>query len=131
MHWGTMMNTADTDKRDDDALEALFQQARSAPPEVPDGLLARVIADAEAARPPRGSGIWRTLWQSIGGPAGLGGLVTATLVGVWIGVAPPERLPDIAAGLIDGEYLSADSTTDVLQDDLSEGLAFGWDIEEG
>jgi hypothetical protein len=125
------MSKRDTDMRDDDALEALFQRARSAPPPVPAALMARVLADAQAAQPAPAQGIWRVLWHSIGRSAGLGGLATATLVGVWIGVAPPERIPDIGAEIIVGDYIAADTSTDLQQEYLSDGTAFGWDIEEG
>lgn len=125
------MSERDTDLRDDAALEGLFQRARSAPPEVPAALMARVLADAQEQQPAPVQSIWRTLWHSIGGSAGLSGLVTATLVGVWIGVAPPDQVPDIAAGLIDTDYTFAETGTDLTQDDLSDVTAFGWDIGEG
>lgn len=131
MHWDTTMKRPDKDMRDDDALEAMFQSARSSPPAVPAALMARVLADAQETQPVPAQGIWRTLWHSIGGSRGLGGLVTATLVGVWIGVAPPDQIPDIAASFLDGEYTAADTSNDVQQDDLTDATAFGWDIEEG
>ncbi|MFC6588937.1 hypothetical protein ACFQDZ_18430 [Sulfitobacter pacificus] len=35
----------------DTELEALFQQARATAPQMPDGLLARVLSDAETMQP--------------------------------------------------------------------------------
>lgn len=116
-------------KPDTDRLETLFQDARATPPQMPAGLMDRILADAMAAQPapwPRG---WRGLWRSIGGAPAAGGLVTATAVGFWIGVSAPTGLPDFATQIITGVaademYLLADDTT---APDLT---AFGWDIEE-
>ncbi len=110
---------------DDTALENLFSRARATPPQVPDGLMARVIADAEQVQLSPTSGGWRAWLRAIGGAPGLGGLVTATFVGFWLGVAPPENLPDLA-GQILGQQDSA--LTETTTADLT---GFGWDIDEG
>jgi hypothetical protein len=113
-------------KPDTDMLETLFQDARATPPAMPDGLMDRIMADAVAQQPKAKSGGWRAIWQAIGGAPAFGGLVTATAVGFWIGVAPPSNLPDIATQIITGtEYASFDDTS------LPDFSAFGWDIEEG
>jgi len=104
-------------------LEAAFDAARAAPPVMPDGLAARIVADAEA-RLPRAP-LWKRMMASVGGPAGLGGLVTATVVGFWIGVAPPETMIDPLA-LIGGE-----ASVDALEYEQTAFDGFGWDIEEG
>ncbi|MGB3245256.1 MAG: hypothetical protein WBB25_12020 [Sulfitobacter sp.] len=103
---------------DDAALEAFFDAARADPPMVPQALMARVLADAQAAQPIVGG--WRTWLRALGGAPGLGGLVTATCVGVWIGLAPPQQLPDLG-GLVLGMDTAVDADT----------YALGWDIEEG
>jgi len=111
---------------DDLALESLFDAARADPPQVPEALMARVIADAQTFQP----NIARTRWQgwqgwlrAIGGLPALGGLVTATCVGFWLGVAPPEGLPDLA-----GQVLGQQDSTAL---ETATGLTgFGWDIEE-
>jgi len=115
----------------DDALEAMFDTARAAPPEMPEGLMARVIADAGAVQPARS--IWARLFEGplegVGGIPGLGGLVTATCVGVWLGVAPPANVPDLAGQILGVETLLEDEWDTV---DMTEGLtSFGWDMEEG
>lgn len=113
------MKMTETDKTDA-ALEALFEAARATPPAVPDTLMKGVLNDAMAAQPaaqPRG---WRGWFDQIGGAAGVGGLVTATCVGFWIGIAPPEALPDVGA-LVLGAETSSEADT----------YGFGWDIEEG
>ena len=104
-------------------LEAAFQSARAAPPVMPDGLAARIVADAEAHLPR--APLWKRIMASVGGPAGLGGLVTATVVGFWIGVAPPDGVIDPLA-LIGGE-----ASVDELDYDQTAFDGFGWDIEEG
>ena len=104
-------------------LEAAFQVARAAPPVMPDGLAARIVADAEA-RLPRAS-LWERIMTSVGGPAGLGGLVTATVVGFWVGVAPPDTMIDPLA------LIGVEASVDELDYDQTGFDGFGWDIEEG
>jgi hypothetical protein len=107
---------------DDAKLDELLVQARAAPPSVPERLAARVIADAAAVQPARG--LWPMLSEMLGGLPGLGGLVTATCVGIWLGIAPPENLPDLT-----GEILGFETVTD---EDLEvvDLTGFGWDIGE-
>ena len=117
----------DDRQNDDAALEALFEHARATPPQVPAALTSRVLADARAAQPvPRRRG-WRALVHAIGGVPALGGLVSATVVGFWLGVAPPEAIPDLAGQL----WLATDSATALDTADAQDMATFGWDIEEG
>lgn len=114
-----------TDKHDESDLEALFATARADPPKVPDALMQRVIADAQAEQPAvRGAG-WRGWFASLGGLPALGGLVTATCVGFWLGVAPPDVLPDLAGAVLGADMLS---DGDYESPTIS---GFGWDLEEG
>ncbi|MCU9847770.1 hypothetical protein OEZ60_07090 [Defluviimonas sp. WL0024] len=85
---------AETD-RTDERLEAFFEAARREPPVPTEALLARIHADArqvqDVARPvaaqvPRVP-LRARLAQALGGWQGLGGLVTATAAGLWIGYA--------------------------------------------
>ena len=114
--------TDDKEMTDTD-LEAIFDAARAHPPDVPEQLMKRVVADAATHQPGRSG--WARLFDMLGGLPGLGGMATATCVGIWIGVAPPTNVPDFA-----GQILGFEVTTD-------EGLegatltGFGWDIEEG
>ena len=113
-----------TDDHDDTGLEDLFAEALRSPPVPSQDFLARVISDAGAQQPLTLPG-WRLWLGALGGLPGLAGLATAACVGVWIGIAPPAGLPDIAAGLLGADLLS-DSM------DQSPGLSgFGWEIEEG
>lgn len=112
-------------------LDAVLDVARNAPPQMPVGLGARILADAEANLPP--VPLLQRLMAAIGGTAGIGGLVTATVMGFWIGVAPPEAIGDPLAFVGAGTF-SQDAETD-LDTDVDEALiglgGFGWDSEEG
>ena len=114
-----------TDKNDEDDLEALFAHARATPPRTPDALILQVLADAKAEQPRSPHAGWRAWLAGLGGLPALGGLVTATCVGFWMGVAPPDLLPDLA-----GAVMGVETT----QDTDFEGLGisgYGWDIGEG
>lgn len=98
------MAMTETDKD----LEALFAAARDTRDDMPEGLAARMVADADRIQqdqmapvaPVRSRpGLWDQLQTLLGGWAGMGGLVAASAAGVWIGLAPPEFLPD-PAGLV-------------------------------
>lgn len=129
----------DLDK-DDDALDILFANARATPPDVPDALMARILSDAADVQPEGRKG-WRGWWRSLGGAPGLGGLVTATCVGFWLGVAPPAVLPDLSGQLLgQASTLALDAETGRVTDtgtdtgtDIgteTEVAGFGWYFEE-
>lgn len=83
----------------DAALDALFAEMRAAGPVPSEDLMARILGDAEAAMPGmrpamtapgvarRPAGGLRGLFAALGGWGGVGGLVSATVAGVWIGFA--------------------------------------------
>ncbi|WP_299678993.1 hypothetical protein [uncultured Roseobacter sp.] len=107
-----------------DALEAFFEAARAAPPQVPKALMARVLEDAQEAQAPVRVPIWTRLGEVLGGWQGLSGLAAATCAGLWIGWSPPQALPD-AGALIFGY-----GSTELLSN-TAELTSFGWDLEEG
>ncbi|WP_242650942.1 hypothetical protein [Yoonia tamlensis] len=94
--------------RNDDMLEDIFAQARAVAPAPSDDLIARVLAGATlpqaAPKPaaPRRS-IGQQLLDLLGGWTSVGGLVTATCAGVWIGVAPPSAVQDYTAAYFGDE----------------------------
>lgn len=113
---------------EDRDLEHFFAAARAEAPEISDTLTARILADAEAEIPPaRRETLWAALWAILGGRLGAGGLVTAAAMGIWLGVAPPGALPDLAGQLL---------TETPAQDEAFEAepllmpASFGWDQEE-
>lgn len=88
---------------DDSILEAHFAAARCADTAMPAGLEARMLADADRVQAenlrvgqgaPAGAGHWRQLLALLGGWPAMGGLAAACAAGVWIGVSPPDFLPD-------------------------------------
>lgn len=113
----------------DDALEALFAEARAAPPApVPEDLRARLIAAVPPPAGPVGSRVvgsrvagsrvgWgarlAAFWAEIGGAPALAGVTAAGLAGVWIGFAAPGPAADLA------------STLWLAQNAEVAGLAFG------
>lgn len=121
-----------TDKTEKDLIELdrLLDQAARDDTVVPQTLMARVLDDADTVQPVsvpmrtvRQSGFLARLSQSLGGWAGIGGLAAASCVGFWIGVSPPEALPDAGGFLLGVETGSFG--------EAAELTAFGWDIEEG
>ncbi|WP_245882720.1 hypothetical protein [Yoonia sediminilitoris] len=115
----------------DDVLDDLFAQARATPPQVGADLMGRVLADADQTQAQAGpqaapiarQGYLVRIMESLGGWSAVGGLTAATLIGVWIGAAPPEVLDDVAAGL-SGEVLSLtlfDQTSFYFEEGLADG----------
>ncbi|MCR8828144.1 hypothetical protein NTA49_16520 [Photobacterium sp. TY 1-4] len=111
----------------DAALDDLFQDARA--PQMPEGLMLRVLDAGFAAQPAPGAtraplSRWRRLAAAMGGWQGMGGLVAATCAGFWIGVSPPQYLPDAALSLL-GAGAGFETT------DMTEVAAYGWVVDEG
>ena len=97
-----------------DMLDDLFAEVRSVAPEPSEDLIARVLADAVAPLPkpvvPPPSLFTRAL-DLIGGWPAAGGLVAATMTGLWVGVAPPAAVEDLTASLL-GDQVSVGFFTD-------------------
>ena len=91
----------------DDDLDDLFAAARKQATQPSPALLARILADAAAEQPraPAPAGLARprvrlaALSAALGGGGALAGLATATVAGLWIGLAPPAAVDDFAATL--------------------------------
>ena len=82
-------------------LEAVFEAARQATPELPGALADRIVADAISVQQERQTldpgnhrGRFSQLLALIGGWPAIGGFATACAVGFWIGFAPPQIVPD-------------------------------------
>lgn len=92
----------------DDDLDGLFAEARADSPAPSPALMARILADAAAvqprpaAAPPRRAvprfGLGAVL-AALGGFGSLAGLASAAVAGLWIGLAPPAAVDDLAASL--------------------------------
>lgn len=100
------------------ALDALLAEVADAPvpesgplPVPSDDLMARILADAEAAQvravavPPRVG--WRNWLAALGGWPALGGMAVAGVTGLWLGVAPPAAVDELVAEML-GETVSVD-----------------------
>lgn len=134
-----MTNDRRTD-REERALDALFDVARSDVPEPSPDLLARVLSDAEAVQagrlaetgktPPRRRavpGFWKMLIAAIGGWPSLGGVAAAGIAGLWIGLNPPSAIQDQIS-----QALAETSGFEMLDDGQDALSWFGLDgVEEG
>ena len=83
---------------DKDPLESFFEAARADAPQPSGALMARILADADRESEARSAaarlvepspGRLRAVLAALGGWPVLAGLATATMAGVWIGVAQP------------------------------------------
>ena len=109
---------------DDAMIDALFRDARAIDALPDDGLMARVMADAHRA----GDGLvavadqswWTTLSDILGGWPTVGGLALAGVAGLWVGVAPPTSVENLAASIF-----GTTDTVSFIDDDLDLGFGFG------
>ena len=115
MNWGTTMT------EDKDNLDLLFAQAREDRLDLPDDLAVRILTDAESVRlrrlkpaQPKAQTLWTRVTAGPGGWQGMGGLVAASMAGVWIGFSAPGFLPDPATYIYaqDVSYVVADLSLD-------------------
>lgn len=100
MNWGTKMVD---DRKDDDALEAMFSASRAQPPVMSDDFLARLTADADAAVPqptpiakPATKPNAKPLFGDLKAWFAASGLSGAAVLGMWIGFVMPEMVNTIA-----------------------------------
>lgn len=71
---------------EDDALDAEFSRLRTTPPDVPDALMTRVMADAMSELPrPEPAPIWQNVLRTLGGWPAVAGLAATACVGLWAG----------------------------------------------
>jgi hypothetical protein len=124
-----------SDKNDIDfdmnALDALLNEATHDPAVQPnDAFMARVLDDAMTQRPmPRSvqPSLWEQATTMVGGWLGMGGLVTATCTGFWIGISPPTGLPTQF-----DTFLNMETSVSFLDEsDDSALFGYGWDMEGG
>ncbi len=99
----------DPDFKDVERLEALFADVRDAEaPTLSSDLTARLLADAQSAQSTpqnrQERARWRTWIGEIGGWPSVGGLVTAGIAGLWIGIAPSAMAEDLWASLTGESY---------------------------
>jgi len=107
--------------------QMLDDLARAPVPDLPDALMARILADADAMLPPPGghklrAAWWRQILEGVGGWTAVTGLVAAAATGFVVGL-----------GALDGVGVSAPwmQVDDTYYDTQEATYAFGWDMEEG
>lgn len=102
--------TDTTHRAEREMIDALLEDVAQGPvPPMDAGLMARLVADADRLMPrpePAGGAVavagWRGALDLLGGWPAMGGLVAAGIVGLWIGIAPPDLVNDAVAGLFGG-----------------------------
>jgi hypothetical protein len=119
------------DDRQEARLETVFEEARKAHPEPSAELMARVLADAEAAQvgfaaapaPRPRSGYLRQFFEALGGWPAMAGLAAAGVAGLWLGVSPAVGVSDALASYL-GAGDTASYTVDVMP---GAELGLAWD----
>lgn len=106
----------DDDMPADDILDGFFEAARQQQPQIPEGVVARILADADREQahhlnrsviPVRSKrSFFGDVVAALGGWPSLAGLAAATLAGVWIGYSPPTSLDSIALSVLGSETVS-------------------------
>ena len=113
---------------DDRWLDQMLDDLAHAPVgDVPDDLMARVLADGDAMLPPPGGHRaappwWRQILEGVGGWTAVSGLVAAAATGFVVGL-----------GALDGVGVTTPWTQDyeTYYETEDATYAFGWDMEEG
>ena len=86
------------DKLTDHELSTLFDTAQRRQLEPSKEWMEQVAADAarvlDARRAPPVPSLWNQILTALGGRPGVGGLVAASAVGLWLGAAPPAAIGD-------------------------------------
>ena len=91
----------------DNFVDDLFAQARDQTITPSDDLMARVMADADAAlpqtaavQPAASGGFFASLLDALGGWPVLSGVAAAGFAGLWVGLAPPDTVEGWAADIL-------------------------------
>ena len=122
-------NVAAQQRADDQLIDKLFADVADVDFAPAPDFTARVLADAArvqaqiSAAPSRKSPtIFVQLGELLGGWPAMGGLATAGVAGLWIGLAPPAELEAYAA-----ELLGTSETIDLLGPDFTAAFEEGND----
>lgn len=104
-------------------LDQLLQDA-ARPTQVPDDLMARILADAQRVQPvpqpfarplPKSRGLWGSLSDLFGGTGVLAGLATVACTGIYLGAAQPTFITTLLqTNTISLEQLDYMPSIDVL-----------------
>ncbi len=87
-------------------LDDLFAAGRAETPAPSEALMARIRADGQALQPEaQGLAVAArapekvSFWDMLGGWPALSGVAAAGVAGVWLGIAPPAGIEDIASDM--------------------------------
>ncbi len=126
-----LLDGARLDAREDAELDAFFEAARADRAVPSEALMAAILTDAMAQLPqpqktsqntmkPQASvaprSFLKDLIAQIGGWPALAGMATATVAGVWLGMAQPNQLEILSGGVILSGSYSATEATYALED---------------
>ena len=113
---------------DDRWIDRILDEMADMPDgQVPDALMSRVLADADAMLPPPGGRVarapwWRQFVEGLGGWIAVGGLAAAAATGFAVGLGGLDSIGVSVPWSLDYEsYYDGTGAFD----------AFGWDMEEG
>lgn len=124
------MTDRDREHGFDHGLEAFFDAAKAAPEPASLALMTRVMQDAQAVQGglvPGGdeaarTGFFAMVLKALGGWPALGGLVTATVTGVWIGFSPV-----LGVGTAVTTALGTAASEEAYLDDYLAGFDFAFE----
>ena len=127
MNWGTAM-TDDSEKVTD--LETFFEAGRKDAPDPSAALMSRImgdidaVADAREALAPQKAqpGLLARILDGLGGWPTVSGMATAGIIGIVVGISPPEAISDFTSAFVYG-------TSDLYLVDPYDG--FGFESFEG
>jgi hypothetical protein len=106
-----------------DDLDDIFASAREGAMQPSQGLMARVLADAEAEQarnlrpvtvPVKAAGFWMQLAGVFGGAGPLAGIGTAALAGLFVGFVQPQAVTTMAGYWQTGS--SSSETVELIPD---------------
>ncbi|NBD30592.1 MAG: hypothetical protein GVY31_11215 [Alphaproteobacteria bacterium] len=108
-----------TDERNEELFRAMIESARRQAPAPGDDLFDRVMADADREIASRARAVVRcrprrsaasVLLAVLGGWGAVGSMTVAALVGLWVGVFPPDGLAALSPALLGGETVAVPLT---------------------
>jgi hypothetical protein len=109
---------------EDDLLDGLLAEAAARPSTLPDGLMARILSDADALQPrprpvpvaqpaPASRGWLANLADWFGGGFALAGMSAAAVSGLYLGLAQPASILALSDALAGGTVESLDLLPDL------------------
>lgn len=109
----------------DDNLELFFAAERANPTPPNPALLGRILSDANALQPateainsPIRNTWWQEIWAGFGGWGAAAALTSCLILGVSLGVAPPQTLGTLAETVLETTGIGTVAAEYLILDDL-------------